>query len=321
MEAVSACMLAHVNTSGVHVPLWLDSPDPAIGWGVDRTNYPMQEGTFFGDIIDTGPLSAIGMSSVTAPVGFYCDGAGFPAGASGIVAGRLGAFQGNVPYSNPFGNGTLCQNANQASPQYSAGVGGSCPSGSLANPAGGCPDGYGALTTNNSGGVWHHGITVWRNNNYTPVFDTAYTYRLMPLTASGGESVDVAYGSTNNGTVVQQWGSWNGSPQMFNILPDGSYWHITMNANNAKCVDLVGSGSSLGNGTQLAINDCGSGDASQDWSVSADGQTGAFIFKNRQSGRCMDENEASTANGVPMQIWDCNGARNQKFLVQAFPMN
>ena len=55
-------MMAHVNTAGVHVPLWLDSNDAAIGWGIDRTNFPMQEGTFFGDILDTGahqPLQAV----------------------------------------------------------------------------------------------------------------------------------------------------------------------------------------------------------------------------------------------------------------------
>ena len=32
--------MAHVNTAGVHVPLWLDSNDTAIGWGIDRINYP-----------------------------------------------------------------------------------------------------------------------------------------------------------------------------------------------------------------------------------------------------------------------------------------
>ena len=29
MEGLSACMIAHVNTAGIHVPLWLDSNDPA----------------------------------------------------------------------------------------------------------------------------------------------------------------------------------------------------------------------------------------------------------------------------------------------------
>src|SRR6185312_9203475 len=96
--------------------------------------YPMQEGTFFGDIMDTGNLSALSKPNTTAPVAYYCEGAGFPTGAAGTVAGR----------------------------QYSNGTGGSCPDGSVADPTGGCPDGYKAITTAD-GAVWQHGITVWRN--------------------------------------------------------------------------------------------------------------------------------------------------------------
>src|SRR4051812_47521217 len=32
-EALSACMLAHVNNSGAHISIWLDGPDTGIGWG------------------------------------------------------------------------------------------------------------------------------------------------------------------------------------------------------------------------------------------------------------------------------------------------
>ena len=52
---VSACMMAFVNTAGVHIPIWLDSESPTIGWGVSP-NYPKQEGTFFGNIMMTGNL-------------------------------------------------------------------------------------------------------------------------------------------------------------------------------------------------------------------------------------------------------------------------
>ena len=321
MEGLSACMIAHVNTSGVHVPLWLDSNDPSIGWGIDRVNYPMQEGTFFGDILDTGALTNLSKPGVTAPVAYYCDGAGFPGGANGVVAGRIGANQSGAPYVNPYGNGTLCQNAPSAVGQFSLGVTGSCPAGSNSNPAAGCPDGYKALTTNGNGGVWQHGITVWRNNNYTPVFDSGFTYRLAPMPANGGESIDIPYGSTNDGTVVQQYASWNGTPQMFNLLADGSNWHIAMNANNAKCLDLVGGGSNLGNGTQIAVNDCQSGDTEPGLDDHADPTSGAFVFKNVQSGRCLDESGYNTASGLPMQIWDCSGGANQKLFVQAYPMN
>ena len=61
----------------------------------------MQEGTFFGDIIDTGALTTIGKPNVNGPVAYYCDGAGFPAGATGVVAGRLGANQSGSPYVEP----------------------------------------------------------------------------------------------------------------------------------------------------------------------------------------------------------------------------
>jgi len=270
--------------------------------------------------MDTGPLTSLSKPTVVGPVAYYCEGAGFPGGANGVVAGRLGANQVGAPYVNPFGNGALCQNAPSVG-QFSLGVTGSCPAGSNTNPAAGCPDGYKALTTNSNGGVWQHGITVWRNNNYTPVFDSGYVYRLAPLTGSGGISVDISNGSTADGTTVQQYTTWNGTPQMFNLLPDGPNWHIVMNADNTKCVDLAGSGTSLGNSTQLRINNCQAGKPSEAWNITADAMTGAFIFKNVQANRCMDENAGSTSPGLPMQIWDCNGGSNQKLYIQAFPMN
>ena len=46
-------MLAHVNTAGVHIPLWLVSPNSAVGWGLDP-GYPNEEATFFGNIFTTG---------------------------------------------------------------------------------------------------------------------------------------------------------------------------------------------------------------------------------------------------------------------------
>ena len=136
--------MAHVNTAGVHVPIWLDSNDAAIGWGIDRVNYPMQEGTFFGDILDTGALTNIGKPTVTAPVAYYCDGAGFPAGANGVVAGRLGANQTGAPYKNPFGNGALCQSPTYSTlPSTSATSArasrGSCPVGLQLKPRPGLP--------------------------------------------------------------------------------------------------------------------------------------------------------------------------------------
>jgi hypothetical protein len=89
-ERMSACLLAHVNTSGVHIPIWLDS-EGAIGWGTS-TDYPYQEGSFFGNVF------------VSPPVAQYCNGKDF---SSATVPGRLGA-NSNAPYTNPFGGNSLC---------------------------------------------------------------------------------------------------------------------------------------------------------------------------------------------------------------------
>src|SRR3982751_4411161 len=48
-ENVSACMLAHVNTAGIHVPLWLVAQNAAVGWGQDP-GFPNQEAAFFGNV-------------------------------------------------------------------------------------------------------------------------------------------------------------------------------------------------------------------------------------------------------------------------------
>jgi hypothetical protein len=67
-ERMSACLLAHVNTSGVHIPIWLDGED-AIGWG-QNTSYPYQEGSFFGNVF------------VNPPKGYFCGGKDFDSARS-----------------------------------------------------------------------------------------------------------------------------------------------------------------------------------------------------------------------------------------------
>ena len=73
-ERISACMLAHVNNSGMHVGIWLDS-EGAIGWG-QSTDYPYREGSFFGNLFPN-PWK-----------GYYCNG---PDYGSAETSGRLGA--------------------------------------------------------------------------------------------------------------------------------------------------------------------------------------------------------------------------------------
>jgi hypothetical protein len=92
---VTPCMLAHVNTSGVHIPLWVVGDNPVLGWGLSSA-YPYEEGSFFGNIF------------VSPPQAYYCNGKDFDVG---VVPGRLGAGLGDAPYRDAFGGTGYC-NAN-----------------------------------------------------------------------------------------------------------------------------------------------------------------------------------------------------------------
>ena len=98
-ETVSACLLAHVNTAGQHVPIWVVSNNPSVGWGQDP-DYPNHEGTFFGNVFQLG---AHGTDPAKAPM-FYCTG---PQYRTSPPPGRLGN-QAEVPYVNPWGPNAAC---------------------------------------------------------------------------------------------------------------------------------------------------------------------------------------------------------------------
>jgi hypothetical protein len=130
-EALSSCLMAHVNTTGVHIPLWMTSPLSKIGWG-QSPNFPTQEGTFFGQLMVVN-----GSNKLDA---YYCDG---PNVAENTVPGRLGR-QSGAPYENAF-----------------PGNGGKCNSGSNCTMT---ADGATSCTAN--GYKWNSPITVWRGQTF-----------------------------------------------------------------------------------------------------------------------------------------------------------
>jgi hypothetical protein len=87
-------MVAHINTAGAHVPLWVvanPQQQPQIGWGLSSA-YPKQEGSFFGNIFTSPPTM------------HYCNGRNFN---SGVVPGRIGSGS-TAPYTNPLGASATC---------------------------------------------------------------------------------------------------------------------------------------------------------------------------------------------------------------------
>jgi hypothetical protein len=107
-EQVSACMLAHVNTAGIRVPLWIVSNHPAVGWGQDP-EFPNHEGSYFGNIFTLG---AHGTDPAKAPM-YYCTGPKYNVSAP---SGRIGSTQTDPPYVNPFGTNASCAGDSRCAP-------------------------------------------------------------------------------------------------------------------------------------------------------------------------------------------------------------
>ena len=92
-------MLAHVNTAGIHVPIWIVGPERRRSAGASRPTYPNQEGTFFGNIFT--------VNNVGHTDAYYCEGPGFD---KSVVDGRIGSTQVGAPYRNMSADGYCASN-------------------------------------------------------------------------------------------------------------------------------------------------------------------------------------------------------------------
>lgn len=121
-EWVTSCLLSLVNTTGVHVPVWMVAQNSAVGWG-QNSAYPHQEGSFFGNIFATTPRM------------YYCGGRDYLVSP---IAGRIGSPQVDTEYSNIYGARGLCS-------QH-------CTASDYPNMT----DGYKACSG------WNNVVTIWR---------------------------------------------------------------------------------------------------------------------------------------------------------------
>jgi glucosylceramidase len=122
------------------------------------------------------------------------------------------------------------------------------------------------------------------------------------ITGYGGKCVDVAGGSSANGTAVQLYDCNGSAAQQWTA--SGSTFQAL-----GKCMDVTAAGTA--NGTQVQLYDC-NGSGAQAWTRGANN-----TLLNPQSGRCLDATGPSSANGTRLQIWDCTGAANQQWTAPA----
>jgi PKD repeat protein len=109
---------------------------------------------------------------------------------------------------------------------------------------------------------------------------------------------------TCNGSATQKW---NVKPPSTPPAPPQPVGTIA-NGASGRCADLTGA--SLAWGTRAVINDCTTGKASQRWTAPAVGVAGQVRVNCTV---CLDATDFSSADGTPLQIWECGGGPNQQW--------
>jgi hypothetical protein len=279
-QGISACMMAHVNTAGVHIPLWLDSPATSVGWG-QSPDYPNEEGTYFGNIFTPNP-------STGKNDAFYCNNPGW---TNSVVPGRLGAYQPNAPYTNPFGQNAQCA--------------GNCAAPSSPNQH----DGWASCKGYNTP------VTVWRQN--APTFTNGQSYKIC--SNYSGHCLDEWMSWPDDGVQIVQWDYVGNNNQKWLInATSGGYFKIC-NKNSGKCID-VDNGADPVNG---AMNDGAKiqqwtygGTDNQQFSISPVGG-GNYAIVAKKSSKALDITDWNTANGANIQQWYYWGQANQIWTITA----
>ena len=133
---------------------------------------------------------------------------------------------------------------------------------------------------------------------------------------NSGSCVDDTASGTANGTAVQQWacgqGTYSTQPnqqwEFENGTASGYYYVANVNA-PAETWNVTGNGTTNGSLIQTWTY---AGNPNEEWEAVSLGN-GYYNFVGQGSGLCLDTPSASTANGVQLQIYTCNGTAAQAF--------
>ncbi|MEU9385676.1 RICIN domain-containing protein [Streptomyces sp. NPDC048279] len=144
---------------------------------------------------------------------------------------------------------------------------------------------------------------------------TALPTGLATLTnAASGKCLDARAAATANGTAVQQYTCNDTTAQQWSLTATSDGYVRIGNGNDTSQVVDVTDVSTADNAlTQLWAY---GGGANQQW-LPVDEGGGAYHFVNRNSGKCLDDPAASTADSVQLVQYTCNGTAAQRFQVTA----
>ncbi|MGW3285739.1 ricin-type beta-trefoil lectin domain protein [Streptomyces sp. NPDC001002] len=178
------------------------------------------------------------------------------------------------------------------------------------------PDGSKALIAYNDGSAAKTVTINWggQHATYSLPGKTSATFTWTGTQSGGGSQtgafvglaskcLDVAGGSSTNGTAVQLYDCNGSTAQQWTVGTDGSVRSL------GKCLDVTSA--STADGAKVQLYDC-NGTGAQQWSYNA--TTGDVV--NAAANKCLDVTGNSSANGARAQIWTCTGAANQKWHLQ-----
>ena len=139
----------------------------------------------------------------------------------------------------------------------------------------------------------------------TPPTGTWFTF----VSSNSGKCLDAAGASSANGTAVQQYTCNSTTAQQWELLPatDAGYFVIVNNIAPQPAIDI--NGPSTASGAQIHLWTNG-GWSSEEWQPVQE-SSGAYHFVSHYSGLCLDVPAASTADGVQLQQYACNGTGAQ----------
>ncbi|MBT2392914.1 ricin-type beta-trefoil lectin domain protein [Streptomyces sp. ISL-1] len=180
------------------------------------------------------------------------------------------------------------------------------------------PDGSKALIAYNDASSAQSITVNWRGQHatYSLPGKTSATFTWSGTQAGGdpdatgslvglaGKCLDVAGGSSADGTAVQLWDCNGSAAQRWTVRADGTVQAL------GKCLDVTAG--STANGAKVQLYGC-NGSGAQQWRHEA--STGDLV--NVPADKCLDVSDNSSANGARAQIWSCTGAANQKWRLQA----
>lgn len=178
------------------------------------------------------------------------------------------------------------------------------------------------------------GLGIWNANNGTRVKSdggqgASYGVWTLPAQPNGAREmrsyantnkcIDVEAASGSNGAQMQIWDCLGSANQRFSLIPKNGYRNIRP-VLSSKCFDVEGVSTS--NGAQIKQWDClGGNQTNQHWMmvpITFGGSGAYYQIVSRNSGKCLDVEGNSGANGAKIKQWHCLGQTqsNQLFRTQ-----